>query len=80
MMIVKLCAIVPKGYSRSTDIITDVIKQQNKPEILSFFDEANEHLQGRRFLDPSKFKLKLKDDTESVSLFIDPKTKKEENK
>jgi hypothetical protein len=34
IMIVKLCAILPKGYSRSTDIITDVIKQQNKPEIL----------------------------------------------
>lgn len=81
MMIVKLCSIVPKGYSRSTDIIADVIKQQNKPEVLSFFDEANEHLQGRRFLDPSKFKLKLKDDTEPASqLVADPKSKKEESK
>jgi len=71
MMIIKLCAIVPKGYSRSTDSMTDVIKQQNKPEILSFLDETNDYLQGRRFLDPSKFKLKLKDDTEPVTLLID---------
>ena len=80
MMIVKLCAIVPKGYSRSTDIIADVIKQQKNPEVMQFFDEANEHLQDRRFLDPSKFKLKLKDDTEPASQLAAEKMKKEETK
>lgn len=80
MMIAKLCGIVPKGYSRSTDIIADVIRQQKKPEVMRFFDETNEHLQDRRFLDPSKFKLKLKDDTEPVSQLAADKLKKEETK
>lgn len=80
MMIVKLCAIVPKGYSRSTDGIADVLRQQKKSEIVQFFDETNEHLRERRFLDPQKFKLKLKDDTEPASQLVSEKQKKEESK
>jgi len=67
VMIVKLCAIVPRGYSKSTDKIADHIKDSKRPDVNQFFDEKNADLQQRRFLDPSKFKLKLKDDTEPSS-------------
>ena len=70
VMIVKLCAIVPRGYSKSTDKISDHFKELKVPDVNQFFDETNDDLQQRRFLDPSKFKLKLKDYTEPSSSLI----------
>lgn len=66
MMIAKLCAQVQKGYSKSTDAIAETIANLKVPEISQFFDETNSHLNQRRFLDPTKFKVKLKDDSAPV--------------
>lgn len=33
MMIVKLCAIVPAGYSKSTDKIGEAIRKESKAEV-----------------------------------------------
>lgn len=44
MMIAKLCSEVPKGYSKSTDLITEVLKTQQLPEVNQFLDSASEHL------------------------------------
>lgn len=65
VMIAKLSSQVPTGYSKSTDKIAEIIKAQGAPEINQFLDEESEDLQGRRYLDPSKFKLRLKDDPDN---------------
>jgi hypothetical protein len=44
MMIVKLCAIVPPGYSKSTDKIGEAIRKESKAEVNQFFCDKNEHL------------------------------------
>lgn len=44
MMIVKLCAIIPHGYSKSTDKIGEAIKKEANSELNQFFGETNEDL------------------------------------
>lgn len=44
MMIAKLCAIVPPGYSKSTDKIGEAIRKESKSEVNQFFCDKNEHL------------------------------------
>ena len=64
MMIAKLSAAVPNGYSKSTDKIADVIRAQENSEVNQFFSEENKELESRRYLDPDKIKTKMKAEEE----------------
>ena len=61
VMIAKLTSQVPKGYSKSTDKIAEIIKAQGDVTVNQFLDEDNEDLQDRRYINPDKLKLKLKE-------------------
>ena len=67
MLLAKLCAKVPKGYSKSTDALAESLLKAGNREVIQFLSNDNECLNSRRFLDPSKFKVKLKDDNDSES-------------
>ena len=65
ILIAKLCAKVPTGYSKSTDKIAEAIKAQGFKEVNQFLDDESPDLKGSRYLDPADFKLKLKDDPDN---------------
>ena len=64
MLLIKMAAIVPRGYSKSTDKIAQHIIDQGDSEVNQFMDLENEAIQNRRFLDPEKIKVKLKAEEE----------------
>ena len=64
MMIAKLSAAVPNGYSKSTDKIADHIRAQDDSEVNQFFSEENKELDSRRYLYPERIKTKLKAEEE----------------
>ena len=65
ILIAKLCAKVPTGYSKSTDKIAETIKAQGFKEVNQFLEDDSPDLKGSRYLDPAEFKLKLKDDPDN---------------
>ena len=65
ILIAKLCAKVPTGYSKSTDKIAETIKAQGLKEVNQFLEDDSPDLKGSRYLDPQEFKLKLKDDPDN---------------
>ena len=77
MMLIKLAALVPRGYSKSTDKIAQHLIDQGNSEVNQFMDETNEAIQSRRFLDPTKITVKLKDEEEEEE---EKKDDKEESK
>ena len=64
LMIAKLAACVPNGYSKSTDKIADHLKAQGNSEVNQFFSEDNPDLGKRRYLDPAQISTKMKADEE----------------
>jgi len=53
-MIAKLINKVPKGYSKSTDKISDHLKAQAISEVNQYFSGDNADIGRRRYLDPAK--------------------------
>ena len=64
VMIAKLGQVVPYGYSKSTDKITDHIKAQKNSEVNQFFSAENPDLGKRRYLDPAMITTKMKAEEE----------------
>ncbi len=64
VMIAKLGKLVPYGYSKSTDKITDHIKAQKNSEVNQFFSAENPDLGKRRYLDPAMITTKMKAEEE----------------
>ena len=80
MMIAKLSAAVPDGYSKSTDKIADLIRAQEISEVNQFFSEENKELESRRYLDPDKIKTKMKAEEEDEAEEEAKKKEEAENK
>ena len=82
MLLIKMAAIVPRGYSKSTDKIAQHILDQGDSEVNQFIDEQNDAIQNRRFLDPDKIKTRLKaeEEDEEKKGEEDDEEKKEDEK
>ena len=64
VMIAKLSAAVPSGYSKSTDKIAEHLREQGSSEVNQYFSEENKELDSRRYLYPERIKTKLKAEEE----------------